>query len=178
MNSTLRNMVFASLFAALIIVGGYLSLPLPLIPVPLVLSDFFIILAGLALGSSGAAVSIGMFLLLGFVGLPVFAGGKAGIAVLAGPTGGYLVGYLVGGVAAGWVSHQGRTSLAKDSLGIVLGYLLIFGCGVAWLMVGRNLGLMQALAGGLVPFIPGSIIKALAAGFLMTPVRKLMTEQE
>lgn len=178
MNSTLRKMVYASLFAALIIVGGYLSLPVPMSPVPLVLSDLFIILAGLALGSSWGAVSIGMFLLLGLAGLPVFAGGKAGLAVLAGPTGGYLIGYLTGGALAGWVSGQGKPSVARDSVGIVLGYLMIFSCGVAWLVLGQNLDLKKALVGGLVPFLPGSGIKAVVAAFLIAPVRKIMAEQE
>lgn len=178
MNSSLRNTVYASLFAALIIVGGYITIPLPFSPVPLVLSDFFVVLAGLALGASGSAVSIGMFLLLGLLGLPVFAGGKAGLPVLFGPTGGYLIGYWCGGVIAGLVARRGQTHGLKDALAILLGYLLVFTGGVSWLALGVKMGWLKALTAGMLPFLPGSVVKAVAAWYLIRPLRKLIAHQD
>ncbi len=89
---SIKNTVFASLFAALTAVGGYIAVPIG--PVPIVLSNLFVILAGLLLKPKWAAASMGIFLFLGAIGLPVFSGGKSGFAALFGPTGGFLFGFL------------------------------------------------------------------------------------
>lgn len=178
MTLPLRKMVFASLFAALIIVGGYLSVPLPFSPVPLVLADLFIILAGLALGASWGAVGIGMFLLLGFLGLPVFAGGKAGLPVLFGPTGGYLIGYLCGGALTGYFANRGEKCSGKDVVAISLGHLVILLCGTVWLATGMKMGWQKAFAVGMLPFLPGSLLKAVAEWYLIHPLRKIIAGQE
>ena len=98
---TLRMSVFSALFSALIIVGAYLKIPVG--PVPIVLANFFVLLAGVLLGPKWGAASVGLYLLLGVVGLPVFAGG-GGIAYLTGPTGGFLIGYLPAAFLAGVIS--------------------------------------------------------------------------
>ncbi|RLC01276.1 MAG: biotin transporter BioY, partial [Deltaproteobacteria bacterium] len=86
----LRMTVYASLFAALIAAGAYISVPIG--PVPIVLQNLFVFLAGLLLGSKWGLACVGVYLLAGACGLPVFAGGTGGIARFAGPTGGYLLG--------------------------------------------------------------------------------------
>jgi biotin transport system substrate-specific component len=159
MKNSLRVTVYASLFTALIIVGGYLSLPLPLSPVPIVLADFFVMLAGLILGAAWGGASVGIFILLGLVGLPVFAGGKAGLAVLFGPTGGFIVGYLAGAVLTGWIGGRGEPSRGKDALAIGFGFTVEFILGLIWLGVSLQVGWGQALAIGLLPFLPGTLIK-------------------
>ena len=90
----LRQMVYASLLAALTAAGGYIQLPIG--PVPIVLQNLFVLVAGLILGPRWGLTSMGIYLLLGLVGFPVFAGGKGGLAHLMGPTGGYLLGFLAG----------------------------------------------------------------------------------
>ncbi len=172
--SSLRPTVYAALFTALIIIGGYISFPLPFSPVPIVLADFFTLLAGLALGAAWSGASVGSFLLLGLVGLPVFAGGAAGLAVFLGPTGGFLVGYLLEAVLAGFVAHWGRTALWKDLAAVVLGIVILFTLGVLWLHFSLKLDWPKTLAAGLLPFIPGTIIKAAAALLLIRPLRSLL----
>jgi biotin transport system substrate-specific component len=172
MNGSLRQMVYSSLFAALIIVGGYLSLPLPVSPVPLVLADFFMLLAGLTLGATGGGIAVALFILLGLMGLPVFAGGKAGLGVLFGPTGGFIPGYLIGTLGAGWVAHWGGVSRLKDGLAIGLGFVALFSCGIGWLAISQQLSVTKAIAVGLLPFLPGTVIKAVVLWWAVRPLRE------
>lgn len=102
MNSYFRP-VLSALFAALMVVGAYVAIPF--IPMPLVLANFFAILAGLVLGPVWGGAAVLLYLLMGAVGLPVFSGGKGGFAVFLGPTGGFLLGYLVAAVAGGFVAR-------------------------------------------------------------------------
>ena len=159
----LRMTVYASLFTALVIIGGYLSFPIPLSPVPIVLSDFFVLLAGLFLGASWGLASIGLFIFLGALGLPVFAGGKAGSAILFGPTGGFLFSFLACAFVIGLISGKGKPSMIKDLGALIAGNGLIYAIGVPWLKVVLNLTWGKALAAGLFPFIPGAIIKIIVA---------------
>lgn len=167
----LRMTVYASLFAALTIIGGYLSFPIPLSPIPIVLSDFFVMLAGLLLGASWGLTSIGLFFFLGLLGLPVFAGGKAGLAVVFGPTGGYLFGFLACALVVGLISGKGKPSMIKDLLALVAGSVVIYAFGVPWLKVVVNLTWESALAVGLLPFIPGIVVKIVAASALVRVLR-------
>ena len=101
----LQSTVYASLFAALIACGAYLAIPIPISPVPIVLQNLFVLLAGLLLGGRWGLASVGIYLLAGAVGLPVFTGGKGGVAHFFGPTGGYLVGFAASVFVAGLIAH-------------------------------------------------------------------------
>jgi len=170
----LRMMVFACLFTALIVIGGYISFPIPLSPVPIVLADFFTMLAGLFLGASWGGASAGLFLFLGALGLPVFAGGKAGLVVLFGPTGGFLFGYLIGALVIGWISGKGKSSFIKDLAALIVGNIILYGIGVPWLKLALKLSWGKALVLGLLPFIPGMIIKIIVALALIKTLRPLL----
>src|SRR4030066_1601664 len=108
----LRWMVFASLMAALTAVGAYIHIPIG--PVPIVLSTLFVILSGLLLGSRWGLASMGLYLLVGAIGMPVFAGGKGGFAHFLGPTGGYLFGFALSAWLTGFVSERSRGFLVLD----------------------------------------------------------------
>ncbi|OWY25132.1 biotin transporter BioY [Sphingobacteriales bacterium UPWRP_1] len=164
----LRMMVRAALFTVLIIIGAYVSLPIG--EVPVVLSDFFVMLGALILGWPWGAVSAGMYLLLGAIGLPVFAGGTGGLQSFYGPTGGYLAGFGVASVIIGVVTN-GRNSWRADAIGLVSGSIAVFALGIAWLMFKLNLSLQAALAAGLLPFIPFNIVKMMLAASVAHWVR-------
>ncbi|MFZ3132194.1 MAG: biotin transporter BioY [Desulfosporosinus sp.] len=170
----LRMMVFACLFTALIVIGGYISFPIPFSPVPIVLADFFIMLAALFLGASWGSASAGLFLFLGALGLPVFAGGKAGLAVLFGPTGGYLFGYLIGALVIGLISGKGKSSFIKDIASLIAGNIIIYGMGVPWLKLVLKVSWGKASALGLLPFMPGMIIKIIVVLALIKTLRPLL----
>ena len=167
----LRMLVFASLFTALIVIGGYLSFAIPLNPIPIVLSDFFVMLAGLFLGASWGAASVGLFLFLGLIGLPVFSGGRAGLAALFGPTGGFLLGFLLGVSLIGWISGKGKPSLVKDLISLITGNLIIYSMGILWLKLILKVTWGKSLALGLLPFVPGIMIKIIAAVVLTKALR-------
>lgn len=175
----IRRMVFISLFTALIIVGGYISFPIPLSPVPIVLADFFAMFAGLILGASSGGTSVGLFLFLGALGLPVFAGGKSGLAVLFGPTGGFLFAYLISAIVVGLISHKGKSSLLKNLTALITGNIIIFSIGVPWLKLILKLQWGKALALGLLPFTPGAVIKiiiGLSLSQALHPLLQQMTD--
>ena len=153
----LSGLVKASLMAALMVVGAYLKVPIG--PVPIVLSNMFVLLAGLLLGGRLGAASVGIYLLLGAAGLPVFSGG-GGIARFAGPTGGYLVGYLPAAFLTGIISEKGKGSPVIEIAALFTGALTIYLFGVPWLKQVLELSWERALIMGMLPFLPGDAIKA------------------
>jgi biotin transport system substrate-specific component len=159
--STAGRILGAVIFTGLIYVGANIRIPLQ--PVPITLQTLFVILAGAVLGRGFGALSTTAYLLLGLVGVEIFAGNPVGWAVLAGPTGGYLVGFIAAPLLIGKLIHR-RQSIAWASLVFSLGTLLILGLGVLHmtLFFTHDLGLSLKL--GLYPFIIGDILKIAAAG--------------
>jgi biotin transport system substrate-specific component len=115
-------MVYASMFGSLTAIGAYIMIPLP--PVPITFQTLFLNLAGALLGGYLGALSQVVYILLGVIGLPVFAGGKAGLGVLLGPTGGYLFGFVLAALVVGKGYRRRRPSLpsgryGKDCIGLL-----------------------------------------------------------
>lgn len=167
-------LVFASLMAALIAVGAFLAIPVG--PVPIVLQNLFVLLAGLLLGSRWGAAAVAIYLLAGACGLPVFAGGSGGLGHLVGPRGGYLMGFLVAAWGVGFVSERARGNLVWEVAAMTTGSLIIYALGVSWLMVMLGLGFHKALAVGMYPFLIGDIIKIAAAVPIARSVRPLLQQ--
>jgi biotin transport system substrate-specific component len=159
---------------ALAIIGSLLltasaKAQVPMWPVPMTMQSFVVLVIGMAYGPRLAGTTVAMYLLEGALGMPVFAGTPEkgiGLAYMAGPTGGYLAGFVVAAVAMGWLAERGWDR--KPSLSIVamtIGTGLLFLPGVAWLSV--LIGFEKAVASGLMPFVVGSVLKlALAAAVL------------
>ncbi len=158
---TLKKMVFASLCAALTAAGAFIAIPVG--PVPIVLQNFFVLLAGLLLGRRWGLASVGVYLAAGALGLPVFAGAAGGIGRLMGPTGGYLAGYLPAVFFVGLISEKLGHHPAADVLAGVVGSGIVYVCGVSWLAFITAMGLKKALFLGFFPFIVGDAVKIAAA---------------
>jgi biotin transport system substrate-specific component len=165
-------MVFASLMAALIAVGSYLAVPVG--PVPIVLQNLFVLLAGLLLGGRWAAASVAVFLLAGACGLPVFANGTAGLGRLIGPTGGYLIGYLAAAFLVGIMAEKANQRVALEVLAMVIGSMVVYAFGVPWLAMVTGMPWDKAIAVGLYPFLIGDALKIAAAIPISRAVRPLM----
>ena len=164
MNSTstqLRMMVFSSLLAALIAAGAYLAIPIG--PVPIILQNLFIFLAGLLLGGRWGLTSVGIYLLAGAIGLPVFSGGAGGIGRLMGPTGGYLFGFLPAVYLIGLISEKTDGKIFWDVMSMICGSLIIYAFGVAWLKLVTGMTLAKTLTVGMYPFLIGDALKIAAA---------------
>ena len=170
----LQLTVYASLMAALICVGAYLTVPIPLGPVPLVLQNLFVFLAGLLLGSRWGLTSVGIYLLVGAIGLPVFVGGTGGLAHFLGPTGGYLFGFAAAAFVIGYLAERLRSQVVGDIVAVVAGLLTVFALGVPWLKAMTGMTWEKAFLVGMLPFLPGDALKAAAAVFLARAIRPMM----
>ena len=168
----LRMTVHASLLAALIAAGAYMSVPIG--PVPIVLQNMFVLLAGLLLGPRWGLAAVSVYLLAGACGLPVFAGGAGGIGRFAGPTGGYLIGYLPAVFVVGLISRYEKKWL--DVAGMILGTLIIYSLGVTWLQVITGMTFSKALAVGMYPFLIGDALKIAAAAAIAGTIRPVISK--
>ncbi len=171
----LRWIVLASVMAALTAVGAYIHVPIG--PVPIVLTTLFALLAGLLLGSRWGLTSMGLYLLVGAIGIPVFAGGKGGFAHLLGPTGGYLFGFVLAAWVTGFISERSRGLLGWEIFAIVAGSLAIYGLGIPWLKVVTKMTWPKTFVVGMVPFLIGDAVKAAAALVLAHAVRPVLQRQ-
>ncbi len=155
----IQRFVWIPVFSALIAVSALF--PIPIGPVPISMQTFFVLLAGLLLGPRAAGAAVLLYIGAGCLGLPVFSGGKGGIAVLWGPTGGYLWGFALSAVIAGCVRKT--TSFFLCLLGCVLATLSVYALGCFQLSLVLGTTFFAAFAVGGAPFIPLDILKCLAA---------------
>lgn len=159
-SNQLRMTVYASLMAALIAAGAWISIPIG--QVPIVLQNLFVLLCGLLLGSRWGLASVAIYLLAGAIGLPVFAGGTGGIARFAGPTGGYLIGYLPAVFIIGMISEKGGHRVVFDLIALICGSLTVYAFGVPWLKIMTGMSWGKAFAGGMFLFLIGDALKIAA----------------
>jgi biotin transport system substrate-specific component len=161
----IRQMTLVSLFAALTAVGAFISIPL--YPVPITLQNLFTLLAGMTLGSVLGGSSQIIYVLLGIIGLPVFAGFKAGIGVLFGPTGGFLFGFIISSYIVGKIIElKKEKDIFYYFLAGGIGIIIIYISGITQLSLVTGIGIKKALMVGVFPFLPGDILKIIVASFI------------
>jgi biotin transport system substrate-specific component len=136
---------------------------IPIQPVPITLQTFFALLAGAVLGPVYGAASMGLYALIGAIGLPVFSKGGAGIGVILGPRGGYIIGFIAAAYIVGLLVSKGKKGFLQIFSVMLLGIVIIYGIGLIQLVITAKMSLSQALIVGVVPFIPMDIAKALVA---------------
>ncbi|MCL2764878.1 MAG: biotin transporter BioY [Treponema sp.] len=155
--------VFASLFAALIAVSSFFIIPVA--SVPIVFKNLFVVLAGTVLGSFYGGIALLIFITAGLIGAPVFV--IPGPAAFSTPLGGYIIGYFLGSLCAGLICGLPKTSerkiciplVLKITLASFLGFSLILICGLFYMMHLNSMSFASAFFAGVVPFIPGDILK-------------------
>lgn len=159
--------------------AGAAQIVIPMWPVPITGQTFAVLFVGATLGSLRGALSMLLYVGLGVAGLPVFAEGGAGLAKLAGPTGGYMIGFVLAAALVGWLAQKQWDRKVLGTIGAFLaGTAVIYAVGLPWLSValgqlGYPNDLSATLQAGLYPFIPGDLIKALVAGGLLPLAWKL-----
>jgi len=167
-----RQMILISLFAALTAVGAFISIPI--YPVPLTLQTLFTLLAAMTLGSVMGASSQIIYVLLGVIGLPVFAGFKAGIGILFGPTGGFLFGFIISAYVIGKIIEvKKEKNFFYYSLAGLSGMIIIYVTGITQLSLITGIGIKRALLIGVLPFLPGDILKIITASFIASKLKLL-----
>ncbi len=176
----IRSMVLASLFAALLSISSYIYIPIG--PVPHTLQVFVVLLSGLVLGSRWGGTSVLLWIMIGVFGVPVFAQGKAGAAVLLGPTGGFLFGFMVCAVIIGWITEKKQLTFTQSLLSMMIGLVVIYGIGMIGFMMSfkyflhKPMTWEKAVSLAVVPFLPFDIIKAVGAAYVGVRVKRALAK--
>lgn len=168
---TFRRTLAAGAFVVLTTLGAYAAIPLPWTPIPMTLQPLFVLLAGLVLGPTLGATSMVSYVVLGAVGLPVFAGGQAGIAWLMGPTGGFILAFPAAAFVTGWLAESKDSGTVRLLAALVGGLAVIYLGGTAQLALLMGRTVADALALAVVPFLVGDVIESLVALAIATRVR-------
>ena len=158
-----KDITIIGLMAAVICVLGPLSITIPGTPVPISFTNLALYFIVMTAGKRKAAVSYLIYMLLGAAGLPVFSAFTGGAAKLAGPTGSYLIGFLFLALISGWFVERSDGNLWISAFGMVLGTIVTYGFGTAWLCVQMNLKFVQGLWIGVIPYLPGDAVKIVIA---------------
>ena len=176
MNKNLLKTTFTALFAAIICIGSFMKIPVGVIPI--VLQNMLCILSAVVLGGIYGATPTLLFVIAGAIGLPVFSGGSGGLATLFGPTGGFIIGYLLGAVAAGLIAGKpsvsekklSKKTVIRVSAAFVAGAIIIYIPGIIrFAMWAAGAGKVPqdktafayTMGAAVLPFLPGDVIKML-----------------
>lgn len=174
--SWLLDAVLVVLFSAFVALTAQVEIPLW--PVPLTLQTLGVLFTGAVLGSWRGVVALLLYLTEGALGLPVFAGGASGVGYMLGPTGGYLAGFVVAAGIVGWLAQRGwDRRLVWAVVAMVIGNVVIYVCGVAWLAMFLG-DLWGALVKGMLLFLIGDLIKIAVAALALPGGWKLVRRQD
>jgi biotin transport system substrate-specific component len=171
---TARSITTSALLASLLAASALVALPIGV--VPFTLQTAVLVLVAVTQRPGRAALTVGTYLAIGAIGLPVFSGLRGGLGVLAGPTGGYLVGFLIGAVAGSWVQGRlfasGRSRVLADVAAALVVIAIVYALGWLQLMFVTGMGALPALLAGVVPFVIPDALKAAGAIALAPMVRR------
>ena len=167
------EMTKMALMVAMNCVSAYIIIPLPFSLSPLALQTMIVNLTGYVLNAKQAFMTMLVYLLVGLAGVPVFTGGSAGPGKLFGPTGGYIIGFLVTAVFLAYFKGEKYNFKRYALLGCVIGIPLIYVFGVVQLKLITGMGWDKAIMTGALPFIPLDIVKCLAAAVIAGPINRI-----
>jgi biotin transport system substrate-specific component len=173
---TTKSIALIALMTAVTCVLAPLSLPIG--PVPISLTNLAIYLALYILGMKKGTISYIVYLFIGLVGVPVFSGFTGGPAKLIGPTGGYLIGFVFMAMIAGIFIDKFKGKMVPSMVGMILGTLVCYGFGTAWLAYQGQMNFKAALLAGVIPFIPGDLIKMVLAAVFGPQIIKRLRRSE
>ena len=174
-NPKTRNLILYGMCAAITCVLAPISVPLPG-DVPLSLCTFAVMLSAVLLGAKGGAISQLIYVLLGCVGLPVFAGYKGGLGVVLGVTGGYIIGYIPMAFVIGLLcdkfarSRSGASKIAVMIASMIAGTAVLYTIGTAWFIAQTHMTLGAAMAACVLPFLPLDLVKIVAVALVEPPI--------
>ncbi|MFP7833336.1 biotin transporter BioY [Marisediminicola sp. LYQ134] len=155
------------------------QIAVPLWPVPITGQTLAVLLVGSTLGAVRGALSMVLYAVLGIVGLPIFSDGSAGLSIVAGPTGGYIIGFVFAAALVGWVAERaGDRRVLGAALSFLGGTVVTFAFGLPWLAASLGLTLEQTLQSGLYPFIIGGLVKSALAAAAIPAVWALLSRRD
>lgn len=146
--------------------GAYIRIPVPGTPVPITLQTLFVALSGAVLGKKLGLFSQAAYLFFGVVGLPIFQGYGFGALHLFGSTGGYLIGFMAASFIVGKMLEKDNLNPYKIAASFIAGNVVLYGLGVAWLVVLYRISFLHAITIGLIPFLTAEAVKIFAAALI------------
>lgn len=156
------------------------KLHVPMWPVPMTMQTFMVLVVGMTFGPRLGGATLLAYVAAGAIGLNVFSGtggdGPSGLTYLAGPTGGYILGFVIAGWLVGLAAQRGwDRSISMTALAMTLGTAVIFGFGLAWMgyLFGQSQGVAWVLNAGLLPFLPGAALKIALAALVVPGLRRM-----
>ena len=170
--TAVKDMVFTAMFAALIAVCSIISIPIG--EVPVTLQTFAICLTAAMLGWKRGTLAVFIYILLGAIGVPVFAGMSGGIGILAGPTGGYIIGFILTSLIVGFAADRWARKALPLAIAMVAGVLACYVTGTIWFMVVTGMGLVESLMLCVVPFLLFDAAKIALAVLLSNRLSKVV----
>jgi biotin transport system substrate-specific component len=157
-NKTVVSAIGIATFTLLTWISAHVYIPLGFTPVPITLQTLFVFLSGAILGRKSGAISQSAYLIMGIIGMPMFTGGGYGALHILGPTGGYILGFIMASWLIGYMLDK-NNALYSIITAFLAGWSVIFAFGAGWLVFGLGFSVKQAFLLGVLPFVPGSIIK-------------------
>lgn len=170
-----KNFIYPAFFAALTIVLGFISIPIPISPSPITGLNLGVMLAGSLLPPRQAFYSILTIIVLGAIGLPVFSGFSGGLGILLGPRGGFYFGFLLGVVVISLLRGSGGNLWRVMMANIIGGVLVVYLVAVPWLTLVTQMNLQAAIFAGAVPFIIGDMLKVVMASMVTVALSRHIT---
>lgn len=169
---TTKQLTMIGVMTAVTCILGPLSIPLSFTPVPISLTNLAVYISIYVLGTKLGTVSYIVYLLLGLVGLPIFSNFTGGLAKLAGPTGGYLIGFIFLAIIGGLFVDHFQGKIYMHAIGLIIGTGICYLFGSLWLAIQAHLTFEAALWAGVIPYIPGDIAKVVIALIIGPQIRK------
>jgi biotin transport system substrate-specific component len=169
---TTKNIILGSLFAALTAIFSQISIPLTFTPVPINLATVAVFIAGGLLGAKLGAISQLVYVIIGAIGVPVFANFTGGFGIVVGPTGGYIAGYIIAAIIVGVIVKKLGNSIYSYIVSMGVGIIGCYFIGTAWFMYLTQSGLIEALLMCVVPFLIGDILKIILSALLVKKLKK------
>lgn len=166
---TIRQIAIIGVMTAATCILAPFSIPIG--PVPISLTNLVIYFSLYILGTRNAVISYLVYLLMGLIGVPVFSGFTSGPEKLFGPTGGYLIGFIPMAIIAGIFIDKFASKRVLCCAGMIFGTIVCYLCGTAWLAFQAHLGFKAALFAGVIPFLPGDLLKIILAMVMGPQIR-------
>ena len=180
----IKRVVSIALMTAVICVLSPFAIVIPISPVPITFATFAIFVTVIILGWKAGTISVIVYVLLGFAGVPVFTGFSGGVVKVLGPTGGYIIGYIFLAFIEGsfvkkaQTSENVKVSFANITIfvGMLIGTIVLYVFGTLWLAKQANMSLVAAFTAGVIPFVVGDVVKMAAALFVGTKIRNALVK--
>ena len=169
-NYSIQEMGRIAIFAAVTSVLAFITIPLPFSPVPVTGQTLGVMLAGVFLSGRNAFMSQVVYVLLGIAGLPVFSGGRSGIGILMGPTGGYIWGFILGAFVIGYFFNKNLSLINKIGILIAGGVAVIYVCGLFQFIIVTDRSIIDAISLTMLPYLPGDVLKILITLFVSNKI--------